>query len=409
MGEAILAIIVIFVGGVFVIGIFRAISGVLGAGVSAVKAVGKTAVGNGSLSENMNLEFQGMPDFSIQLSKKSADDDMPFERYEILGKGLFPNQYKTELNFVTRIIDNTDKDEPKPIISSVEEFQAERNPFFELERKGPEVDRDYGFIKPTVVGFVVPEILVPPKSGSRDILFILTIYDRTGNELGSYNATQKLVFEEEGYEEAVETREEVFILDIQLAMHVAFSDNEFHKTEGELIKNWMVKILESYDGEEKASLKKRFNETFKESHKQAKTGDLSLSKIAKRFNEIGNDQLKYQAIELCLDVMAADGIADEGELQDIRQICDSLELDYDVVQKLKDVRLKDVKMRVTSDTSLEELIGIQPEWDKEQINKHLRDEFSKWTSRLSSTIDQDEKDNAQEKIEIIADLRKKYE
>ena len=136
MGEAILAIIVIFVGGVFVIGIFRAIFGVVGAGVSAAKAVGKTAVGEGSLSENLNQEFKRMSDFSIQLSKKSADDDMPFERYEILGKGLFPNQYKTELNFVTRIIDNTDKDEPKPIISSVEEFQADNNPCFELERKG---------------------------------------------------------------------------------------------------------------------------------------------------------------------------------------------------------------------------------------------------------------------------------
>ena len=43
------------------------------------------------------------------------------------------------------------------------------------------------------------------------ILFILTIHDRSGNELGSYNASRKLVFEEEGYEEAVEIREEVFI------------------------------------------------------------------------------------------------------------------------------------------------------------------------------------------------------
>ena len=66
-------------------------------------------------------------------------------------------------------------------------------------------------------------------------------------------------------------------------------------------------------------------------------------------------------------------------------------------------------MRVTSDTSLEELVGIQPEWDKEQINKHLRSEFKKWTSRLTSATNQDERDNAQEKIDIIGDLRKKYE
>ena len=355
-------------------------------------------------------EPSNMKHFSIQVIKKPADDDVPFERYEVLGQGLFPNKNKTQLTFVTQLLDVTDKDEkPKHVISSTERFQSGESPVFVDERIGPEVEGGFGFIKPTVIGIIIQDILVPPKSGTRDINVFLTIKDGLDDDLETYVDTLRLVFDEKGYEEAYEARQEAFILDIQLAVHVAFSDNEFHKKEGELIKNWMVKILESYDGEEKESLKKRFNETFKESHKQAKTGDLSVSKIAKRFNEIGNDQLKYQAIELCLDVMAADGVADEGELQDIRKICDSLELDYDVVQKLKDVRMKDLKMRVKSDTRLEELIGIKPEWDKEQIKKHLRNEFSKWNSRLTSAKDLHERESAKEKLEIIAELRKKYE
>ena len=159
MGDFIFVITVLIFGGLFVVGIFRMIAGVVGAGVSAAKAVGKTAAGEGSLSENMNQEFKRMSDFSIQLSKKSADNEMPFERYEILGKGLFPNQYKTELNFVTRVIDTTDKDEPKPIISSVEDFQADNNPFFELKRKGLEVDRGYGFIKIKSIKFLYNNLL----------------------------------------------------------------------------------------------------------------------------------------------------------------------------------------------------------------------------------------------------------
>ena len=100
MGDAIFVIILIVFGGLFVVGIFRAIFGVVGAGVSAAKAVGKTAVGEGSLSENLDAEFKRMSDFSIQLMKKSADDEMPFERYEILGKGLFPNQNKTQFQML---------------------------------------------------------------------------------------------------------------------------------------------------------------------------------------------------------------------------------------------------------------------------------------------------------------------
>ena len=76
---------------------------------------------------------------------------------------------------------------------------------------------------------------------------------------------------------------------------------------------------------------------------------------------------------------------------DIRKICDSLELEYDVVQKFKDVRMKDLKMRVTADTSLEEMIGIQAEWDEDKIKKHLRNEFKKWNSRLTSSKNEEER------------------
>ena len=70
--------------------------------------------------------------------------------------------------------------------------------------------------------------------------------------------------------------------------------------------------------------------------------------------------------------------------------------------------LKDLKMRVTEDTSLEELVGIQPNWDNDQIKKHIRNEFKKWNSRLTSSKNEDERNNAQEKLNLIAELRKKY-
>ena len=56
--KSIFGVIVVGLLGLGFIYMLKAIFGALGAGVSAVKAVGKTAVGNGSLSENMNLEFK---------------------------------------------------------------------------------------------------------------------------------------------------------------------------------------------------------------------------------------------------------------------------------------------------------------------------------------------------------------
>ena len=113
-------------------------------------------------------EPTNMKDFSIQVKKKPADDDVPFERYVVLGQGLFPNKNKTQLTFVTQLLDVTDKDEkPKHVISSTERFQNGESPVFVDERIGPEVEGGFGFIDPTVIGIIIQDILIPPKSGTR--------------------------------------------------------------------------------------------------------------------------------------------------------------------------------------------------------------------------------------------------
>ena len=148
-------------------------------------------------------ESSNMKDFSIQVKKKQADDDVPFERYEILGKGVFPNKNKTQLTFVTQLLDVTDKDEkPKHVISSTERFQSGESPVFVDERIGPEVEGGFGLIKPTVIGIIIQDILVPPKSGSRNISVILTIKD--GNDDVLVNKIKEILKSDKpNYEEAI--------------------------------------------------------------------------------------------------------------------------------------------------------------------------------------------------------------
>ena len=381
---------------------------VLGAFFSGLKAVGKTAFGEGSLSDNLDLEFKGMQQFEIQILTKVADNDLDLLRYEIQGKGLFPNQYKTELNFVTKVYDDTNNG-LMPIISTVEEFQSEETPFFEFERTGPDVDVGYGFVNWNTVGIVVHDILVAPKSGQRSIQFIFSIFDKSGNLLKEYSKNKTLYIINKGYEESVKEREEVYTLNVKLAVYMGFSDDDFDKTEAQVIKNYLIKKINRYEDEKRNEIKDLLNNTYKESYRLAKQGKLSISKITKRLNEIADDPMKYETIELCLDVMAADGIADAGELEAVRKISNSLDLDFDEVQKLKDSRIKDLKMQATKDTDLKELIGIQPDWNNEQVNKHLRTEFKKWNNRFTSSKNESERESAKEKLNIIAQLRKEYE
>ena len=57
-----------------------------------------------------------------------------------------------------------------------------------------------------------------------------------------------------------------------------------------------------------------FNDAFKEAYNKAKNIKLSLSKMISRLNEIGTKKIKYDAIELCYDVMSADGVAEKSEI-----------------------------------------------------------------------------------------------
>ena len=142
--------------------------------------------------------------------------------------------------------------------------------------------------------------------------------------------------------------------------------------------------------------------------RQAKDGNLSLSALTARLNEIGEKKLKYDAIELCFDVMAADGVADAAEMKTIRQVADALGLELDEIEKLRDQKIVGLDSSISEQANVEDLLGIESTWDAELIKKHLRTEFQKWNNRINTLSEGDERDNAQRMLDVIAEARKKY-
>ena len=123
---------------------------------------------------------------------------------------------------------------------------------------------------------------------------------------------------------------------------------------------------------------------------------------------IGSKADKFDLIELCLDVMAADGEADKEELNQISKIADMVGVSYDEINKMKDKRFVKLNPNAASNASAEETLGIDPSWSKEKINAHILDQYSKWNGRLNSLPEGKERDNAQKMLDLIAKARKKY-
>ena len=144
----------------------------------------------------------------------------------------------------------------------------------------------------------------------------------------------------------------------------------------------------------------------KEAYDLAKSGNLILSDVCSELKKYADNTLKYEALELAHKVMAADGVVDEREMKVIHKVADALGIDSKELEKIRDKQI--IKLQTKADdVDIESLLGIDPSNSKEDIKKQLKKEYIKWNSRMNSLSEGEEKDNAQQMLDLIAKARDK--
>lgn len=394
---------------------------ILRAFFASLSAGWRTAIHGGSFKENFGTQFFGMSEFELKGETSPISSEIPFEVLELKGKGLIPIKKRTNLAFVTSILDVTEGD-AMPVLAALDDFQEPATRAFQHSVQAGTASPNEGFISWVRVGAVIPSLLIPPTSGNRKLLAVTRMIDADNPppiELGfadgqhpgllatfQYNFNE--AFEEKGYKEEATHRAEARGLIIMLAVQVAMADGNFADEEGKIIKDWIARSISTYSDERREELKNAYNKAFKDAFAMSQKGALSISEVTKKLNEIASKSQKYEAVDLCFDVMAADGIAEEEEMAVIKNISHALNLDYQEIQKMKDQRLIKLSTKVESQSSVEAMLGIEPDWSPDQIQRHLRAEFTKWNGRLNTLPDGDERENAQRMLNLIAEARKKY-
>ncbi len=348
------------------------------------------------------------------------DDDSPNVKV-IEAKGLIPVQRKSNIGFITSILDIS-SDDPEPVLCALEIFQEEDNIVFQHQVEVGETTPNEGFIKWVRLGVIPIELIQPPYSGKRDLVAIFRMVDLSNPPsithgfsetehsglLWQQTLTFSKSFEDKGYSEAAEHRDEAMAISLKIGMAVAMADGDLDDKEGDTLKQWILRAIEPFSDEKQQMLKKLYNEAMKDAYADAINENLSLSDLTNRLNEIGEKTTKYEALELCFDVMAADGVADKEEIHMIRKISEVLELDIDEINKMRDRKIIGLDVSASDHANIEILLGIDAGWSKEQIKKHLRSEFQKWNNRINTLNEGKERDNAQRMLDLIAEARKKY-
>jgi uncharacterized tellurite resistance protein B-like protein len=391
--------------------------------VSGGTAAVQTVQGKGSFGENMSAQRQGMGPLEMRKVDFQAGDEGEGPHGIALEiRGLIPVSKRTKLAFVTSVIDMTDSDNPYFVLSEIEHFQEPDSTAYQFHQDGAEISPDQGFVGWTRAGVVFPELLYPAHSGARNLAFVMRLVDldrMPAINLGfcdsdhpgvvaSLYVHHELEYDGTGFSEAAEHRDEARTLSIRLGVAIAFADGSLDESEGNVIKEWVQRVISPFEGERREELKELYNNAMRSAYADARAGELTLSEATNRMNEIAEEPQKYEAIELCFDVMAADGLADETEMDSIRRIAEALDLNYEEIESLRDKTLIELDVDIDHQASLETIVGIQEDWSQEQTKVYIRTEFAKWNDRLNNLPEGQERDNAQRMLEMLSEARKKY-
>ena len=386
---------------------------VLGQGARAAKAAAKTATQGGSFADNFSNKIQ------FKIEKLPPDKDFNSDIFGVFVKGSPDISVSLPVTFIFQLNDKeaNSKDGGGRIISTLEDFTAPNSRLFEQNQDLGDMNGKY-WPDWSRIAVVIPDTLIGPYKGTRKLQLSAWLWFSanlpdfwSGKSSGGINIFEhdfEIYLPNSGYLEIDKERLEVQKASVELAVSIAFADGSLDDSEGNTIKKWIKDIVDSALPAQKDKTKESLNASLEKSFKQAQAKELNTKIVCKRIENIGSKVDKYDLLELCLDVMAADGEADKEELKQITEISKMIGVDYDEVTKMKDQRLIKLDPSSNSSVGIEEKLGIDPEWDEEKIKKHIISEYSKWNGRLNTLPEGIQRDNAQSMLDLLAEARKKY-
>jgi len=406
--EALLIIFLLLGGWQLVVWLFRVMGG----------AASDVAKGRSTLKESVSVRTRGMSNLELKVEDDTVGE-MNLPIWSISIRGLIPISNRTNVGIIISLLDVTKKDEPRPILSALDEFQEAGSRAFRFVTQLGTAEPGQGFMHWSNVGVVPKDLLMYPHSGKRRLAIVVRVVDvdqMPAIDLGFADAHQigilhqciqhKQISVASGYLERSKEELGVAAASLRLGLAIAYSDESFDVLEGKTIKEWAAKFVsEVPEGSGREEAREFINDAIRFGNQDAKDGALSISQQVDILNQLADKPKKYAAIELCLDIMAADGSADKEELKMLNRLCDSLGLDNDRFTELRDHRMINIESAQVDGSNIWESLGISSAASAEEKRNQLKKLYRRWNARAESLEDESEREKAHRQLELIAEAR----
>jgi uncharacterized tellurite resistance protein B-like protein len=263
--------------------------------------------------------------------------------------------------------------------------------------------------------------LVPARSGKQRIRARLSLFPLSQRKVPEFHggrcvsdATAAAVIDSDfvsldfplGYQEKELETEEAVGAAIQLAAIAAHSDGEIRQEELDVIRQSAQKRTSSFS--DSAAAKARLQTIARDSLKQAGSSAAQLrSKAVATLRGLDQEEFSLQAIELCVEVLAADGEADPAEMDFVYGLCTDLGIKRDLVREMLGKRVTHNDLKLVQSENEFAILGIDPSMDKEEIRAALNKAFRKWNGQVHNT-DPDIAARAKTMLDLIGKARAEF-
>jgi uncharacterized tellurite resistance protein B-like protein len=359
---------------------------------------GRDTPGGGSPSEKFKIRVK---------NDVVKGDDFNWDIFNIEMKGEVTGPYDNfNAKVIMQIFDVTNGSE-EIILTTLEDFQKDNSEIFWYESKSFSFRYQYSLFTDWVQAVKVPKMfLVAPRKGLRKFKFKVYIVNAINDQILAEASTKvSYANPDSGYKDASDNRKYFEEMMIKTALLVSASDGHMDEEEAAVIKKWVKKRISGYTEEYQDEQKQRLNGYIKEAYEEIQNGYIDIYDVLDGIENIASEGDKYELFQLCLDVAQADGEADTKELKIVNDIADYINLDEKQFMSMIEKSLP-IHMH-TGDQTPEQIIGIKSEMSKDEIKKHLGRAFKKWNAVVAHK-DPDKRKQAEEMLNLITNLRKKY-
>lgn len=249
--------------------------------------------------------------------------------------------------------------------------------------------------------------LIGPKGGNRTLYLDVEMRQTDDFSLWRtevpFSATLDI-----GYQDADERLVANQVLSVQLAVAVAATSDGIGDAEIDSINNWIKTITAELEPDEKSKRRRQLVSALRTSQQRSAAGTLQISKLIAKLKDDGTRSGRMMAIELCFQVMAADGLASADELQTVNKIATKLEVDPQLFTAARDKSLSGLSSGAVSDRDRYAILGIDATGDPSTIRAELSALYKKWSSRATTLTDPAKRKEAEDMLRLIAEVRAEH-